>query len=97
MRRKFFDASLSSINKDNKGPSIALNYIAKIYRLENMLREQNLNDDNLISERQRLIKPVFDEFHDRLLKIEPKVVPSLKFGKAISYALSAWNHLLNYM
>ena len=29
--------------------------------------------------------------------MEPKVPPSLKFGRAISYALSSWQHLLNYL
>lgn len=45
----------------------------------------------------KLIKPVFDEFHEWLLEIKPKVPPTLMFGRAINYALSAWNHLLNYL
>lgn len=32
-----------------------------------------------------------------LLEIKPKVPPTLMFGRAINYALSAWNHLLNYL
>ena len=29
--------------------------------------------------------------------MEPKVPPTLKFGRAITYALSSWEHLLNYL
>lgn len=32
-----------------------------------------------------------------LLEIKPKVPPTLMFVRAINYALSAWNHLLNYL
>ena len=32
-----------------------------------------------------------------LLEIKPKVPPTLMFGRAINYTLSAWNHLLNYL
>lgn len=57
----------------------------------------NLSSEELISKRKELIKPVFDEFHEWLLEIKPKVPPTLMFGRAINYALSAWNHLLNYL
>lgn len=30
-------------------------------------------------------------------KVLVKVPPTLMFGRAINYALSAWNHLLNYL
>lgn len=51
----------------------------------------------LVSKRKEIIKPLFDEFHRWLLEIQPQVPESLKFGRAIKYALSAWEHLLNYI
>lgn len=36
-------------------------------------------------------------FTNGLLKCSQKIPPSLKFGRAISYALSSWQHLLNYL
>ncbi len=94
MRRKFFDASQ---NGTTPGAGKAVKYIQKIYRTEEELVAMNLSPDELVSKRKELIKPVFDEFHEWVLEMQPKVPPSLMFGRAIKYALSAWNHLLNYL
>ena len=92
-RRKFFDASL---NGKSPGAGKAVKYIQLIYKKEEELIEMNLPPEELVSKRKELIKPVFDEFHEWLLEMEPKVPPTLKFGRAINYALSSWQHLLNY-
>lgn len=94
VRRKFFDASL---NGKTPGASKAVKYIQQIYRLEEELIAMNLSPEELVSKRKEIIKPVFDEFHEWLLEMKPKVPPTLMFGRAINYALSAWNHLLNYL
>ena len=94
VRRKFFDASL---NGKTPGASKAVKYIQQIYRLEEELIDMNLSPEELVSKRKEIIKPVFDEFHEWLLEMKPKVPPTLMFGRAINYALSAWNHLLNYL
>ena len=93
-RRKFFDASL---NGKSPGAGKAVKYIQLIYKKEEELIEMNLSPEELVSKRKELIKPVFDEFHKWLLEMEPKVPPTLKFGRAINYALSSWQHLLNYL
>ena len=93
-RRKFFDASL---NGKSPGAGKAVKYIQLIYKKEEELIEMNLPPEELVSKRKELIKPVFDEFHKWLLEMEPKVPPTLKFGRAINYALSSWQHLLNYL
>ena len=94
VRRKFFDASL---NGKSPGAGKAVKYIQLIYKKEEELIEMNLPPEELVSKRKELIKPVFDEFHEWLLEMEPKVPPTLKFGRAINYALSSWQHLLNYL
>ena len=94
VRRKFFDASL---NGKSPGAGKAVKYIQLIYKKEEELIEMNLSPEELVSKRKELIKPVFDEFHEWLLEMEPKVPPTLKFGRAINYALSSWRHLLNYL
>lgn len=94
VRRKFFDASL---NGKTPGASKAVKFIQQIYRLEEELIAMNLSPEELVSKRKEIIKPVFDEFHEWLLEMKPKVPPTLMFGRAINYALSAWNHLLNYL
>lgn len=75
----------------------AVKYIQLIYKKEEELIEMNLPPEELVSKRKELIKPIFDEFHKWLLEMEPKVPPTLKFGRAINYALSSWQHLLNYL
>ena len=94
VRRKFFDASL---NGKSPGAGKAVKYIQLIYKKEEELIEMNLPPEELVSKRKELIKPVFDDFHEWLLEMEPKVPPTLKFGRAINYALSSWQHLLNYL
>ena len=94
VRRKFFDASL---NGKSPGAGKAVKYIQLIYKKEEELIEMNLPPEELVSKRKELIKPIFDEFHKWLLEMEPKVPPTLKFGRAINYALSSWQHLLNYL
>ena len=94
VRRKFFDASL---NGKSPGAGKAVKYIQLIYKKEEELIEMNLSPEELVSKRKELIKPIFDEFHKWLLEMEPKVPPTLKFGRAINYALSSWQHLLNYL
>ncbi len=94
VRRKFFDASL---NGQSPGAGKAVKYIQLIYKKEEELVNMNLPPEELVSKRKELITPIFDEFHEWLLEMKPKVPPSLMFGRAITYALSAWKHLLNYL
>ena len=94
VRRKFFDASL---NGKSPGAGKAVKYIQLIYKKEEELLKMKLSPDELVSKRKELIKPIFNEFHEWLLEIQPKVPPTLKFGRAIIYALSSWEHLLNYL
>ena len=96
VRRKFHDA-VKCGHGNAKDAEKALAYIQKIYFLENRLREQNLDDEEFISERKKKILPVLNELHDWLVKIQPTVIPELKFGKAINYALNSWEHILNYI
>ena len=83
VRRKFFDASL---NGKSPGAGKAVKYIQLIYKKEEELLKMKLSPDELVSKRKELIKPIFNEFHEWLLEIQPKVPPTLKFGRAITYA-----------
>ena len=65
--------------------------------MKNRLREQNLNDEEFIAERKKKILPILNEFHDWMIKIQTTVIPELKFGKALNYALNSWKHILNYI
>lgn len=94
VRRKFHDAYL---NGKSKGAEKALNFIRDIYQAENKLQEMSLNDEQLILQRKEKIKPLFENFYAWLIEVQPQVPESLKFGRAIKYAIFAKEHLLNYM
>ena len=96
VRRKFWDAAKAGQGYATNA-EMGLKYIQEIYLTENRLREQNLDAGKLIAERKSRILPKMQEFHDWMVKIRPTVLPSYKFGKALEYALSAWNHILNYI
>ena len=96
VRRKFFDA-VKCGHGFAENAQKAVDYIQKVYFLENRLREKNLSNDEIVEERKKKILPILNEFHDWLVAIQPSVVPEVKFGKAISYALNSWQHILNYI
>ena len=68
-----------------------------MYYEENRLREKHLPDSEFIQKRRKIIKPIMDEFYDWMTEIKPTVPESLKFGKALDYAIKAWPHLMNYL
>ena len=68
-----------------------------MYYEENRLREQNLSDSELVAKRKEIIKPIMDEFYNWMIKTRTTVPSTLKFGKALNYAISAWPHLMNYI
>lgn len=94
IRRKFYDALL---NGKSKNSAIAIKYIQRMYYEENRLREKQLLDSEFIQKRKEIIKPIMDEFYDWMTEIKPTVPESLKFGKALDYAIKVWPHLMNYL
>ena len=94
IRRKFYDALL---NGKSKGSAKAIKYIQQMYHEENLLREKNLPDSEFLAKRREIIKPIMDEFYDWMIKTQPTVPSSFKFGKALKYAIDAWPHLMNYL
>ena len=47
--------------------------------------------------RQDIAKPLLEQFHAWLKKIEPRVVPKSLLGEAVSYALNQWPALQTYL
>ncbi|MCR5218320.1 transposase, partial [Treponema sp.] len=85
------------LNGKSKNSAIAIKYIQRMYYEENRLREKQLPDSEFIQKRREIIKPIMDEFYDWMTEIKPTVPESLKFGKALDYAIKAWPHLMNYL
>lgn len=68
-----------------------------MYHEENLLREKNLPDTEFLTKRKEIIKLIMDECYDWMIKTQPTVPSSFKFGKALNYAIAAWSHLMNYL
>ncbi|MBR4599039.1 MAG: transposase [Treponema sp.] len=92
IRRKFYDALL---NRKSKGSAKAIKYIQQMYHEENLLREKKLPDTEFLTKRKEIIKLIMDECYDWMIKTQPTVPSSFKFGKALNYAIAAWSHLMN--
>jgi len=101
-RRKFME-TIKARNKIKKGKKKkgradeALDYIGRLYRIEQSARDQQLSYDQVKQLRQKKAKPILDEFSKWLEKQVLKTPPSGLLGKAISYALGQWNRLTVYI
>ena len=92
VRRKFYDVAQLS-NEPGK-PHIALGYIQKLYGVEKQLHD--MSDSQKAMVRQKLSKPILDEFHAWLKKQLRLIMPKCHFATATKYALKFWNELILY-
>ena len=102
VRRKFVDVvKASGKRKSVKGRTgnaeIAIDYIRRLYVIENKAKERELGYKEIYEERQKHAKPVLDEFKGWLEDISPKTPPKCLLGKAISYTLKQWERLVHYI
>lgn len=93
IRRRFNDALQCGEQRAAK----AMKFIQWMYRLENQIQEMNLSDADKVAERRKKILPLMNGFQEWMTDMQPYVVPSLKFGQAISYGLASWEHMKNYI
>lgn len=100
-RRKFFEASVAykNVKTDNSRSSAdeALDFIAKIYRIEKEIRESGLQKNAIVEKRQAETKPALDAFKKWLNKIEAEIVPGSYLGKAIGYTQKQWGKLITFV
>jgi transposase len=99
-RRKFIKVvQAKKRNRQNpKGlAEEALEYIKKLYQIERLAKEQNLNADGIFKLRQEKSEPVLDAFQSWLIVKEPLTPPKGLLGKAIHYTLSNWDKLTVYI
>ncbi len=98
-RRKFFEAKLN----DPQKAEIALDFIQKLYKIEEEAREQseqNVAKDQLLQRRQEKCPPILSQFKEwleaQLPKTLPKTLPKSPIGIAIAYTLNRWAKLAIY-
>lgn len=92
VRRKFYD--VAQLSNEAGKPHIALGYIQKLYAIENQVKE--LSDEQKLQFRQRLAKPILNEFNSWLKQQIKIMMPKCHFARAIKYALKFWNELILY-
>jgi transposase len=95
MRRKLVDA-MKALPKDKQANSSAakgVEYCDKLFHLEKQFAL--LAQENRLKERERLSRPLIDEFYDWIDSLS--VLPKTLLGKAVHYAQSQRKYLERYM
>lgn len=92
-RRKFVDA----IKYDEARATEVLELIAKLYHLEQEMRESDLTWQQRTKRRQQQAAPILDQIKACLDKQACEVLPKSPLGQAVHYALPRWNGLSAYL
>lgn len=95
LRRKFFDA-LKTLPKEKQPKSNAAKGVSYCDRLFNLEKQfASLSSDNRLKERERLSRPIFDEFYNWIYEFA--ALPNTLLGKAVHYAQSQRKYLERYL
>ena len=91
--RRYFERAESS---DPELSAVALGLIRKLYRVEKIAREKQLDDDGLLQLRQRHSVEILEQIKAWLGSAEATVLPKSPMGKAVHYAQAQWEALVVY-
>lgn len=92
-RRRFFDA----IPSDKDRALTGINFISKLYAIDDAVKKKDLPPAARTKERQRLAQPVIQAFRAWLDREELMVLPKSPIGQAISYARNQWIPLTRFL
>lgn len=92
-RRYFFEARGYDLKRADK---VLEDFFRPLYVIEASCREQELDYDQITSQRQQLALPVLNDFHNWLQQQLPQVTAGTPIYKAITYALNSWKELCVY-
>ena len=71
--------------------------IAELYKIERQAKADNLSFEEIWQLRQKESKPILEELKKFLLDHQDDVPPKGLLGKAMSYTLKNWEHLIVYL
>jgi hypothetical protein len=74
-----------------------LAYIAQLYAVEKRSRQCRIQGEDLRLLREQGARPVLEQLHAYLLKIEEQLLPKSDAGQAVSYVLKNWTALIRYL
>jgi hypothetical protein len=92
-RRKFEVAQRSDPELSEK----ALELIGKLYTIEDVARERELDSAGVVALRSEHALPVLEEIHAWLGVVDAQVLPKSPMGAAVHYALAQWEALKVYV
>jgi transposase len=95
VRRKFIDAKGLEEYASHADEALAL--IAKLFHIDDVLREQNLTENDFVRVRREQSQPLLDELYCWLNDKVTRVPPSFNLYKAIRYTLNEWPGLTRYL
>ncbi len=91
-RRKFEE----SLKEDKAGAEYALLQIGKLYQIETMADDQELDFQQRAELRTRLAYPIMVAFEKWIVNYYPKVLPNGRMGRALKYTYSLFYRLSRY-
>lgn len=98
-RRKYMDI-VKSLGKKKKPPVVTayiLKMIGKLYGIEKIAREQNLDSAEIYTLRQNEAIPILNKLKQHLDETIIKTPPTSLLGKAMGYTLNNWDALIRYV
>lgn len=94
---KVIDARGKEAKKKTGSAEVALDYIRKLYAIEDAVRQEEFSDEDLLAQRKEKALPVLEELKSWMDKRFPLTPPKGLLGKAFDYALSNWPRLVRYL
>lgn len=94
-RRKFVDAQTAEPKNKSGRANLAINKIAKLYRIEASIKDCPADEKKVIRVENSL--PLLNDFKKWLDKSIQQVLPKSAIGKAIQYSLNQWEKLSGYI
>jgi transposase len=91
--RRYFEKSL---DYDRVRSEHYLAEIQKVYKIEAEIKEQNLSPEQIVQIREQQALPVLKALGEWLKVNLTEVTPNTPISKAIQYALSRWDKLMEY-
>jgi len=89
--RRPFAELVKATGKDKAKGTLAYDAVMQIgliYKTDKDLRESGLKPDDLVKQRQLLVKPLVDAFFEWIRKNRAEVAPKSKTGKGFTYCLN---------
>ena len=93
MRRKFVEA----LEAGEICAAPVIEFIAKLYQLEEQLRQARASPDERLAQRQQKAAPLLQDLKSTIERLKAEVRPQTLTGKACQYAVGQWHGIKPYL